>query len=105
MGDVFGFARYDMASQSELHAGIQEDANVLFEYNESEGECFKMPSLNVKHRLLMECLHIYPIVNRSKRMVIKTCVMDDYEVVRCPVLGREHLSAGYDAYGLVTPLP
>ncbi len=130
LGDAFSFALYAMASNPELHAKIQSEADALFENGDPKGEDFTLSSMEVTHRFLMECLRIYPIVPVSMRDVMNTCIVEGYEI---PVGSRvviaqtathfmedvfpepfkfdidrylpsrsEHTSPGYAPYGLGT---
>ena len=80
LGDAFSFALYAMASQPELHAKIQSEADALFENGDPDGEGFTQASIDVTHRFLMDCLRLYPIVPMSMRTVMNSCVVEDYEV-------------------------
>ena len=130
LGDAFSFALYAMASQPEMHAHIQREADALFENGDPDPEDFTLSAIDVTHRFLMECLRMYPIVPMSIRNVMNSCVVEGYEL---PVGSRvyiaqtashympevfpdpftfdidrylpprnEHLSPGYAPYGLGT---
>ena len=130
LGDAFSFALYAMASQPELYARIQAEADALFENGDPRGEDITISAIDVTHRFLLECLRLYPIVPMSMRNVMNSCVVDDYEL---PVGSRviiaqtashymeevfpepykfdidrylpprnEHLSPGFAPYGLGT---
>ena len=130
LGDAFSFALYAMASQTELYARIQSEADALFENGDPDGNDFTLSAIDVTHRFLMEVLRLYPIVPMSMRNVMNSCVVEDYEL---PVGSRviiaqtathymeeafpehdkfdidrylpprnEHLSPGYAPYGLGT---
>ena len=121
---------YAMASQPDLYAKIQVEADALFENGDPTGEDFNPSSIDVTHRFLMECLRIYPIVPMSMRDVMNSCLVEGYEL---PVGSRviiaqtashymedafpdpfkfdidrylpprsEHTSPGYAPYGLGT---
>ncbi len=130
LGDCFSFALYAMASQPEMYALLQQEADALFENSDPEGDDFNLTSLDVTHRFLMECLRVYPIVPMSIRNVMNTCVVEGYEIpvgtrlfiaqtaahympsvfpdpftfdidrYRAP--RNEHLSPGYAPFGLGT---
>ena len=130
LGDAFSFALYAMASQPEVYAMIQAEADALFETDDPKGDDFTLSAIDVTHRFLLECLRLYPIVPMSMRNVMNSCVIEDYEL---PVGSRvviaqtashyldecfpdpfkfdidryrpprnEHLSPGFAPYGLGT---
>ncbi len=80
LGDAFSFALYAMASQPELYARIQSEADTLFANGDPEGEDFSPAAIDVTHRFLMECLRMYPVVPMSIRTVMNSCVVEDYEL-------------------------
>ena len=80
LGDAFSFTLYAMASQPELYAKIQSEADALFDNGDPHGEDFTPSALGVTHRFLMECLRMYPIVPMSIRTVMNACVVEDYEL-------------------------
>lgn len=130
LGDAFSFALYAMASQPDMYARIQAEADALFDNGDPGPDNFDPSSIDVTHRFLMECLRMYPIVPMSMRHVMNGCVVEDYEI---PVGSKvviaqtashymsdvfpdpfkfdidrylpprnEHLSPGYAPYGLGT---
>ena len=130
LGDALSFALYAMASQPELYARIQAEADALFEDGDPKGEDFTLSAIDVTHRFLMECLRLYPVVPMSLRNVMNSCVVAEHEL---PVGSRviiaqaashymeecfpdpykfdidrylpprnEHLGPGYAPYGLGT---
>ena len=80
LGDAFSFALYAMASQPEIYARIQEEADALFEDGDPAPEDLTPSSIDVTHRFLMESLRLYPIVPVSMRHVMNTCVVEGYEL-------------------------
>ncbi len=80
LGDAFSFALYAMASQPELYARIQSEADALFENGDPDGNDFTLSAIDVTHRFLMEVLRLYPIVPMSMRNVMNSCVVEDYEL-------------------------
>ena len=80
LGDAFSFALYAMASQPELYARIQAEADALFENDDPNGDDFSLSAIDVTHRFLLECLRLYPIVPMSMRNVMNSCVIEDYEL-------------------------
>ncbi len=80
LGDAFSFALYAMASQPEMYAKIQAEADALFDNGDPGPDNFDPSSIDVTHRFLMECLRMYPIVPMSLRHVMNACVVEDYEL-------------------------
>ena len=78
LGDAFSFALYAMASQPELYARIQAEADALFDGGDPKGGDFSISAIDVTHRFLLECLRLYPIVPMSMRNVMNSCVVEDY---------------------------
>ncbi len=130
LGDAFSFALYAMASQPELHAKIQSEADALFGNGDPDGEDLTPAAIDVTHRFLIECLRMYPIVPMSVRTVMNSCVVEGYElpvgsqlyiaqtaahymddvfpdpftfdIDRYLPPRNEHLGSGYAPYGLGT---
>ena len=80
LGDAFSFTLYAMASQPEIYARIQAEADTLFGNGDPDTEDFSPSTIDVTHRFLMECLRMYPIVPMSIRNVMNSCVVEDYEL-------------------------
>ena len=80
LGDAFSFALYGMASQPDLYAKIQAEADALFSNGDPDPDEFTPSSLDITHRFLIECLRMYPIVPMSLRHVMNACVVQDYEI-------------------------
>ena len=80
LGDAFSFALYAMASQPDIYARIQKEADALFENGDPNPEDLTPSSIDVTHRFLMESLRLYPIVPVSMRHVMNTCVVEGYEL-------------------------
>ena len=80
LGDAFSFALYAMASQPDMYAKIQAEADALFGSGDPGPDNFDPSSIEVTHRFLMECLRMYPIVPMSLRHVMNACVVEDYEL-------------------------
>ena len=89
LGDGFSFALYAMASQPEMYAKIQAEADALFDNGDPDTQDFTPSAIVVTHRFLMECLRIYPIVPMSIRNVMNSCMVDDYML---PVGSRVHIA-------------
>ena len=80
LGDAFSFALYAMASQPEIYARIQEEAEALFENGDPNPEDLTPSSIDVTHRFLMESLRLYPIVPVSMRHVMNSCIVEGYQL-------------------------
>ena len=80
LGDTFSLAVYAMATQPDLYARIQAEADALFANGDPEKGDFTPASIDVTHRFLMESLRMYPIVPMSIRNVMNTCVVENHEL-------------------------
>ena len=80
LGDAFSFALYAMASQPDIYARIQAEADALFENGDPDAEDFNLSAIDVTHRFLMESLRLYPIVPMSMRHVMNSCMVEGYEL-------------------------
>ena len=80
LGDAFSFTMYAMASQPEIYARIQSEADALFENGDPDPMDFNPAAIDVTHRFLMECLRMYPIVPMSLRNVMNSCMVEGYEL-------------------------
>ena len=80
LGDAFSVALYAMASQPEIYAKMQAEADALFGNGDPDGEDINPSSIGVTHRFLVECLRMYPIVPMSMRHVMNSCVVEDCEL-------------------------
>ena len=80
LGDALSFALYAMASQPELYARIQQEADALFDGGDPAREDFTEDSIDVTRRFIMESMRVYPIVPMSVRNVMNACVVEDYEI-------------------------
>ena len=89
LGDTFSLVVYAMASQPDLYARIQAEADALFAKGDPKREDFTPANIDVTHRFLMECLRMYPIVPMSIRNVMNTCIVEDYEL---PIGERIHIA-------------
>ena len=89
LGDTFSLMVYAMASQPELYARIQAEADALFANGDPGKEDFTPANIDVTHRFLMECLRMYPIVSMSIRNVMNSCSVENHEL---PVGERIHIA-------------
>ena len=130
LGDALSFTLYAMASQPDIYARIQAEADALFGNGDPGAEDLSPSTIDVTHRFMMECLRMYPVVPMSIRHVMNSCIVEGYEL---PVGSKvviaqtathymrnvfpepftfdidrylpprnEHLSPGYAPYGLGT---
>ena len=89
LGDTFSLVVYAMASQPDLYARIQAEADALFAKGDPGREDLTPANIDVTHRFLMECLRMYPIVTMSIRNVMNTCVVENHEL---PMGERIHIA-------------
>ncbi len=89
LGDALSFAVYGMASQPELYARIQEEADALFDHGDPDGGELNSTSTDITGRFLTECLRMYPIVPVSIRNVMNSCVVEGCEL---PVGSRLYIA-------------
>ena len=80
LGDAYNFALYAMASQPEIFGRVQKEADALFADGDPDPADFTPEAIDVTHRMLMECLRMYPIVPMSMRDVMNSCVVEDYQL-------------------------
>ena len=55
LGDAFSFTLYAMASQPDIYAKIQSEADALFGNGDPDAEDFNPSTIDVTHRFMMEC--------------------------------------------------
>ena len=130
LGDALSFTLYAMASQPDIYARIQSEADALFGNGDPDADDLNPSTIDVTHRFMMECMRMYPVVPMSIRHVMNSCAVQGYEL---PVGSKvviaqtathymedvfpdpftfdidrylpprnEHLSPGYAPYGLGT---
>ena len=80
LGDALSFTLYAMASQPDIYARIQGEADALFGKGDPDAEDFDPSTIDVTHRFMMECLRMYPVVPMSFRNVMNSCVVKGYEL-------------------------
>ena len=78
VGDLLGFALYEMAKHPELAARIREEANTFFNGDGLERGKFLQQPDTVSRRFLMECLRMYPIVCMQVRNVANSCTVENF---------------------------
>jgi len=130
VGDLLGFALFEMVRHPELTARIREEAGTLFDGGDPDEDKFAPETYDVTRRFLMECLRMYPVVSMQVRNVANSCVVEDYalplgervhimqtaahymsdsfpdpfkfDIDRYLLPRKEHRSYGYAPYGLGT---
>lgn len=80
LGDALSFTIYAMASQPELYAKIQSEADALFGNGDPSGRDYNLETIDITHRFMMECLRMHPIVPMSMRDVMNSVIVQDYEL-------------------------
>ncbi len=78
VGDLLGFALFEMANNPELAARIREEANTLFDSDDLDRSRFLQQSDTVSRRFLMECLRMYPVVCIQARNVANSCTVENF---------------------------
>ncbi len=80
LGDMLGFALYELARHPDIAARIREEANALFDGGDPNKEAFTPDKYDVTRRFLMECLRMYPIISTHLRDVANSCVVENYSL-------------------------
>ena len=80
LGDALSFTLYAMASQPEIYARIQAEADALFDGGDPDPDDLNPSTIDVTHRFMMECMRMYPVVPMSIRHVMNSCVVEGYEL-------------------------
>lgn len=80
LGDVLGFALFEMSRHPDLAARIREEANNLFAQGDPVKDDFTPEAYDVTRRFLMECLRLYPVVTVMLRNVANSCVVENYSL-------------------------
>lgn len=88
LGDLLGFALFEMVRHPQLAARIREEANALFDGGDPGKEEFTPETYDVTRRFLMECLRLYPIVSMQVRNVANSCTVEDFSL---PLGERVHI--------------
>ena len=88
LGDLLGFALFEMARHPELVARIRAEADVALDRDVCGKEAFSKGQHDITRRFLMECLRMYPVVSMQVRNVANSCSFDDYPL---PVGERIHI--------------
>ncbi len=78
LGDMLGFALYEMARQPGISRRIRDEANCLFDGGNSDVVEFSPEKFDVTRRFIMECLRLYPIISVHLRNVANSCVVENY---------------------------
>ncbi len=80
LGDLLGFALYEIARHPEIAAQMRSEADALFDGSDPVKDDFSPASFDVTHRFMMECLRMYPVVGLMVRNVSNSCVVEDYSL-------------------------
>ncbi len=88
VGDLLGFAVFEMARHPEFLARIREEANNLFDDGIPDKNKFTPGAYDVTNRFLMECLRMYPVVSMQVRNVANSCVVEGFAL---PLGERIHI--------------
>ncbi len=88
VGDLLGFALYELARHPLLAARIREEATEIFANGGINGTAFSESRHDVTRRFLMECLRLYPVVAMQVRNVANSCVIEGYSL---PLGERVHI--------------
>ena len=80
LGDMLGFALFELARQPHLAAQIHEEASALFDGGDPGKDDLSLDKFDVTHRFLMECLRLYPVIAVNLRNVSSTCVVENYSL-------------------------
>ncbi len=78
VGDLLGFAVFEMANHPVLAARIREEANTFFDSDDLDRSKFLQQSDTVSRRFLMECLRMYPVVCVQARNVANSCTVENF---------------------------
>ena len=78
VGDLLGFALFEMARNPEITARIREEANSFCEGVDTDRCEFLQETNTVTRRFLMECLRMYPVVCLQARNVANSCMVEDF---------------------------
>ena len=88
LGDLLGFALFEMSKNPQIAARIRNEANAIFDGEDPGNEEFSLDNCDVTHRFLMECLRMYPIVPMQVRNVSNSCVVENFSL---PLGERVHV--------------
>ena len=80
LGDALSYAVYAMASQPDMYARIQQEADALFEGGDPGDEDLAPHNVDVTHRFLMETMRMYPVVPMSVRTVMNSCTVAGHNI-------------------------
>ncbi len=78
LGDVLGFAIYEMSKNPDIVQLLRDEASALFEGGDPVIEDFTPESMNVCERFVLECLRLYPVVPLQVRTISNQCALEDY---------------------------
>ena len=88
LGDLLGFALFELARQPDISQRIRDEANLIFSDGRPSVEAFSSGEFDVTRRFVMECLRLYPVFGIALRDVANSCVFDGCSL---PVRERLHI--------------
>ncbi len=80
LGDVLGFALYEMARYPEVTRRMRQEANALFDQGQPAKEDFTDEAIDVTKRFVLEILRMYPVVALQVRHVSNTVMLEDFSL-------------------------
>lgn len=78
LGDVLGFAIYEMAKNPDITQQIRKEANSLFDGGDPVKEDFTKEATDITDRFILECLRVYPVVSMQFRTISNACSIEDF---------------------------
>ncbi|MCY4147978.1 MAG: cytochrome P450 [Gammaproteobacteria bacterium] len=78
LGDVLGFAIYEMSKNPDIVQRLRNEANALFKGRDPDIEDFTPESTDACERFVLECLRLYPVVPLQIRTISNQCMLEDY---------------------------
>ncbi len=103
LGDLLGFALFEMARHPEIAAKIREEANALFDGGDPDSDRFSPENYDITRRFIMECLRMYPIISMQLRTVANSCVMENYALPLKEPLYIVHSATHYSSDSFPDP--
>ncbi len=81
LGNALSFSIYCMLRHPDMYARIREEAESFFgNGRDPVAEEFTRESIDVTHRLYMECSRLYPVIPMQLRMVMNECIVSGYQI-------------------------
>ena len=79
VGDALSFLLYSMITEPGLQERIQAEADAVLGSGKAKAEDLDASKIDVTHRLIQECLRVYPLVPMAIRHVMNPCVIEGHE--------------------------